>query len=49
MQKDIPDEINLLDINNGNDNISISSDFPRKDGIVIEPVLSAPEGCKTTD
>ena len=41
----IPDEINLLDITLETITLNIN-DFPRKDGIVIEPVLSAPEGVK---
>ena len=46
MQKHIPDEINLLDINIGDPYHLNFNDFPRKDGIVIDPVLSAPEGVK---
>ncbi|MDG1947962.1 MAG: DUF177 domain-containing protein [Amylibacter sp.] len=39
----IPDEINLLDLTIESISLNLS-DFPRKDGIVIDPVLSAPEG-----
>ncbi len=41
----IPDEINLLDLTIESISLNLS-DFPRKDGIVIDPVLSAPEGIK---
>ena len=41
----IPDEINLLDLTIESISLNLS-DFPRKDGIIIDPVLSAPEGIK---
>ena len=43
--EEIPHEINLLTLTMEAISI-ILNDFPRKDGIVIDPVLSAPKGVK---